>query len=98
MLQAPWELRPVGMVLGRRKCEAVHSSATSAMHRAAPQGQRSHVPHPSRHQSLLSGSSSPVLPIGNVTPVPTVWELPGAGTMVGSRQKQQRVLSPRERC
>lgn len=34
---------------------------------------------PTRHQPLLSGGSSPVLPIGTVNPVPTVWEVPGLG-------------------
>lgn len=97
MLQALWELGPLGMVLGRRKCGAICSHVTFAMHRAAPQGQRGRVPHPSRHQPLLSGSSSPVLPVGNVTAVPIVWELPEARTLVGSQQKQRRVLSPTER-
>lgn len=80
----------MGMVLGRRKCGATCSSVTSAVHRAPPT--------PGRHQPLLSGSSSPVLPIGTVTSVPTVWELPGTRTLVGSQQKQKTVLSPREKC
>lgn len=55
-------------------------------------------PTPGRHQPLLYGSSSPVLPIGNITPVPIVWELPEARTLLGSQQKQRRLLCPRERC
>lgn len=62
-----------------------------------PKGSTAVTPTPGRHQPLFSGSSSPVLPIGTVTPVPIVWELPGARALVGSQQKQKSMLSPRER-
>lgn len=37
-----------------------------------PKGSAIMPPTPGRHQPLLSGSSSPVLPIATVTPVPAL--------------------------
>lgn len=98
MLQALWELGPVGMVLGRRKSGAMDSSATSAMHRAGllPKGSTAVPPTPGSTSS--SSLAVPVLSCPFPPLCPQCGELPGAGTLVRSQQKLRRVLSHRERC